>query len=388
MQHHRLVLLVTGLFLVTLAGCASDSTTSSSAPPSTSQIAQAQGEPRQPPSGATQEPGTVQPPSGTEPPPSSTAGEPGPAAQDEPPAGEVQERAVPGLAPGPGEVMPPTPPSITRPPSPGIAPLPGVAGPTPSPQRDPSGRLLEHLPPCGPTENISKVANAIEVRAKSLTTAVVFTPGLALTQPVTINVALGNYCPALNTQSYVTSTGNRFMHHDCEGDGKPRRGRVDITLTEPHPAGGAYSFIMPLGTVILDPLYDILIGDLQFKLLDNCDDVGDSEINLHWYFPDGKANAWTFHSSKGKTTYVNGFAWGRPEVSASANLLQPYATFIEYDVDPAGFVGPPNISLPSLPPLVPGKTQVVTWVRKAENQDCRAEYKYGISYQLHLYSNL
>src|SRR5262247_3985315 len=89
MRHHRSALLVTGLFLASLGVCAAESMLSTSEPPTTSQVAQAQGQPAQPPSGAVQEPGSAQPSPGTTSPP--TGGEPAPG---EPPVGEVQERAV------------------------------------------------------------------------------------------------------------------------------------------------------------------------------------------------------------------------------------------------------------------------------------------------------
>jgi hypothetical protein len=92
MQHHRSVFLVTGSLLLGLSGCAGDSMKTSSEPTPTSQIAQSPGETAQPPLGATQEFGTVQPSPGTMLP--STRSEPGSAVPSEPPAaGEVQERA-------------------------------------------------------------------------------------------------------------------------------------------------------------------------------------------------------------------------------------------------------------------------------------------------------
>lgn len=65
MRHHRaVVLLVTGSFLLSLASCAADSMKSSSETPSISPIAQAE------------------------------------EGKDQPPSGEIQERAVPRMAPG------------------------------------------------------------------------------------------------------------------------------------------------------------------------------------------------------------------------------------------------------------------------------------------------
>ena len=126
--------------------------------------------------------------------------------KEQPPSGEIQERALP------------------RP-----APLPGPSGPLPSAP-----------PPLypGPTQNITKVANAVQVKAKSLTIQVTVAPGLALTQPVTISIAFVGQSANRLTQPYVAATGNRFLYNDPEGNGQPRLAHVDMTLTEPKPGGG------------------------------------------------------------------------------------------------------------------------------------------------------
>ena len=359
MRHHRTVLVcVTSSFLLGLVACANGSRTSSPAPPPTSQTAQAPKITAQPPTGGKQEPGSGQPSPGTVPP--STEGELGPAVQGEPPVGEIQERGVP-LKPLPG---------TTAPPPAGMAP-----------------------PPCGaglPTENIAKVACAFQVKAKSLTILVVANPGPTPTQPVTISILLGGYAPKRITQTYVASTGNHFLNNDPEGDGKPRSARVDITLTEPNPAGGVYTYTIP-GSVMLDPLYDVNISPLDFTLFTPCDQLPgipvehDAEIRLNWTSPDHKHNEVKFNTRSGKNTTVSAFAWARPEVSASANLngnLDIY--FWEYDFrGPHSF--PPGYAPPSLVNLVPGVTrQVVTKLTEAFG-DCTASVQYNITYTLRFY---
>ena len=66
-QHQSVVLFVTGLLLLGLASCATDSMTSSSEPRPTSPIAQAKEEKDQPPSGEVQERGVIRPPGPTGP---------------------------------------------------------------------------------------------------------------------------------------------------------------------------------------------------------------------------------------------------------------------------------------------------------------------------------
>jgi hypothetical protein len=257
-------------------------------------------------------------------------------------------------------------PGLTPPRNAGMAPGPGIIG---------------------PTDNITKVANAIQVKAKSLTTLVVVAPGQAITQPVTIAITLGGYCPTVITQSYVVSTGNHFLYNDCEQDGKPRRGRMDITLTENNPAGGVYTFALPPGNVNLDPLYDVSITPLAFKLIDDCDTFGDSEVRLWWTTVDGQYYVFPVNMHAGQSVNVStNFAWNHAEVSASANLHMPKVGFFELDAfentDPYYKEPPSPIN------LVPGKTQTFNTTSKASGQDCRGSFLYTIRYTLRWYPYL
>jgi len=227
MRHYRsLLVLVTGSLILGLAGCAADSRTSSSAPPSTAQIAQAEQGKDLP--GATQEPRTVQPLPGTElATPPAAASEPAQTPQGEPLAGEIQERGV--IAPS----RPMAPPSrITQP-------------------------GLRYV---GPTDNITKVANAITTFTKGLTSLVRVAPSLALTQPVTMSIGFYSRCSG-NRVTQVYQIGNNsplnFFDQAAECDGKPREMDIDTELTEPKPGGGVYSYALPVSKVILDPLYEI-----------------------------------------------------------------------------------------------------------------------------------
>ena len=174
-------------------------------------------------------------------------------------------------------------------------PRTGGLGAAPSMCRAPASKVRRVGLPKGPRgvrstsappSNLTLVANAIELRDKSLTTLVTVAPGLALTQPVEISI--GYFSPmksARITQSYVAANGNRFLYNDLEGDGQPRLMRLDISLREPKPAVGFYTFAFSL-QANLDPLYDVAISPLLFTLLTDCDWFGDSEIKFHWYSPD------------------------------------------------------------------------------------------------------
>ncbi len=73
-----------------------------------------------------------------------------------------------------------------------------VAPPTTNPQKTPKAPTVT-VPTTGtptvkggwiaPTDNITKVANAIQIQAKSLNALISILPGLALSKPVTISIA-------------------------------------------------------------------------------------------------------------------------------------------------------------------------------------------------------
>jgi hypothetical protein len=265
-------------------------------------------------------------------------------------------------SPSTGTQIAAKPPEVTPPEPFGIAPPPGIVG---------------------PTDNITKVARAIQAQAKSLTTLVTVASGLALTQPVTIIIVLGGYCPTVITQSYVASTGNRFLHNDCEGDGKTRRGRVDLTLTEANPGGGSYIFSLPMN-IVLDPLYDIAISPVKFTLIDDCDPWFDSEVRIWWTSVE---NQYRVHGSDMRAghsvTISSDFMWSRAEVSATANLQPPRIGFFELDIfeKTSTLYQPP----PSNVNLVPGKTQTISTVIMEEDNQCRASIEYAIKYELRWY---
>ena len=257
----------------------------------------------------------------------------------------------------------------------------------------PSGTFQNIPPPryVGPTDNLTKVANAIEVRHKSLTTLVVVAPALALTQPVTISIALGGDCPTRITQTYVASIGNHFLYNDCEKDGKPRNGLVNITLTEPNPNGGVYDFPLPWN-VLLDPLYDVTTSWFQFTLLDTCNLVGDTEVDFYWYSPDKQEHKSTFHTAGGRETRITQFAWTRTEVSASANLGDPnhfyFRTVNTLDLGGGGPFGHgfSAVPTPTFSNLVPGKTQTFKGgITAANENNCPAYFQYTVTYTLRWY---
>jgi hypothetical protein len=280
-----------------------------------------------------------------------------------------------------GTLSPPSSPTLSAaaiaPPGPGGNP-PTVNAPPPSPY-------------VGPTSDITKVANAIQVKAKSLTMLVTVNPGLALSKPVTISIAIGGYRTTRLTQGYVAATGNHFLYNDPEGDGKPRRALVDITLTQAKNGGGTYTYTIP-GTVVLDPLYDVKIDPLTFTLLNDCAVVGNTTVLFGFFHPDATQYSQIqdrlFEITGGDPKQILEFAWSGTELSASANLHQPSFGFDSYGVEPAPHFLPQPADFPTIS-LVPGHTRTVTGnLTSTSDNWCTAYYQYQETYTLRFYPYL
>jgi len=236
----------------------------------------------------------------------------------------------------------------------------------------------------GPTPDLTAVANAISMKSKSLTIIVSVNAGLKLTAPVTISIG---YDGPRQTQSYVASTGNRFLYWDPEGDGKPRQRSVSINLSQPKPGGGLYTFDLPWWAD-LDPLYDVAIGPLQFQLLTSCALVGNSDIDLILGRPDKSIIEHKFSVSIiPSNETLKDFAWQGNEISASARFLQPAAVFYSRHCFLPGQCFQPSGGYSGIN-LVPGKSRNFSTVINEADGECTASIQYFISYTLRQYSDL
>lgn len=296
--------------------------------------------------------------------------------------------------------------SVPFTPSPG-APPPSVVIPprgmvTPNVQDKPPALALPEVrlgtaipfgqPYQAPTANLTLIANALKLKRKSLTTLVTVDPNLSVTQPVEISI--GYYSPAGNnriTQSYVRSSGNRFLYNDKEGDGKPRTMTISISLREQKP-GGSYETFAVNWQASLDPLYDVSIGPFAFDLISTCDAVGKSEISFGWFSPDAQRHKHRFSMHPSSRHMIPQFAWSGAEVSWSHPLYVPQAYFIDEDnvatdllsCVPEGGCGFTIHPSPSTH-LLTGTTTLVRGNLKADNDSCQAYYEYQLTKTLRWY---
>ena len=212
-------------------------------------------------------------------------------------------------------------------------------------------------------------------------------PNLPVTKPVEISISYSSPAGVQRiTQSYVRTTGNRFLYNDQEGDGKPRRMTLSITLSEPNPGGQAFTFSLNM-PVDLEPLYDVRISPLQFSLISKCDAVGNSEIWLYWQSPDQTILQHHFSARPGQALTLARFEWARAEISASQQLLRERVLGFE-DEDYVSLGQRFSTYIPGGPALIPGKTQKIKGNRKAENDSCQLYFEYTITYSLRFYPYL
>jgi hypothetical protein len=255
---------------------------------------------------------------------------------------------------------------------PGIPPAPGATQNAP-PDANPSA----------PTSNIHKVADALHLNFKSVTVVVTAPAALGVTNRLDISLRYSNQGQHV-TQPYNNSAGNRLVATLPEGDGSKRREQVTINLTELTADGSVKRYALE-STLNLEPLYDISLGHFHAYLYDDCDPVGDSEVNINWSSPDGKTRHTEVSMSAGDDVPVPNFAVTFPEVGQSANLELPAFLVWEQDLV-AGFHRYP----PGVTPLLPGsQTRTLDGVFTAENDNsCRVKLTYRITFTLRQYPNL
>lgn len=237
-----------------------------------------------------------------------------------------------------------------------------------------------------PTPSLTTVANSMALRVKSLSTTVSVPANLQLERPVEISVSY--YSPkrggGLTTQMY-SPAGNTFNWSDNEVDGQTRHVTIYVNLYERYPDGKFSYFNFNWGAY-LSPLYAVRVSPLEFRLLDDCDRWGKSDIDLFMLNPDKSRVVQSFKMRKGGYRLFNEFGWSRSEIGPTDGASLPYVEFGDSDLFTkinSGYVPPPQ------PVLVPGKSRPVRMTIKAlGGGNCRAQINYTMDYALRQYQNL
>ncbi len=251
----------------------------------------------------------------------------------------------------------------------------------------------------GPTADIATVANHLSYQAKSVTTVISAPAGLGLYRPVTISVGYGvTNADGINriTQDYNPATGTRLVFNFPAGDQLAHQQNIWVTLSQSTPRGGVYTWANEWAPTIT-PLYDVTLSPLTFQLLDDCEIVGNSNIELNWTNPTSSATA-DFSLGQFDSVTFPQFAGTWSQVSATSKLSQPGFQFTDtgswyshlIDWFPGTTFLPGSVSQTPVT-LVPGTTSTASMVLTTNSgnpQECHAQISFHETYTLDTYPNL
>jgi hypothetical protein len=266
------------------------------------------------------------------------------------------------------------------------APANGVRGPGIPPAPGASQNAPPNPNSNAPTANLKQVANNLQLRVRSVSAVVTLPAGLNLTHPVSVSILFGSQRV---TQPYNNAAGNRFPATFPANDGTQRREEVIISLAED--VGGDHALYAVRQYVDIEPLYDISVGPLSFTLIEDCDLVGDSEVNIRWFQP--KPGFDTDHAyrslSGGETVTIPNFAKTLPEVGASKVIYVPTVAFIEEDFNATDAYAPfPDRRTTTFLPGPNNRTVTATLQGQHTDDYCAARISFQITYALRQYPNL
>jgi hypothetical protein len=239
--------------------------------------------------------------------------------------------------------------------------------------------------PAAPTANLANLSRNMRVASQGVSAAVHFDPGLVSRgSSVAISVRWGNVA---QTSGYYNNTaGSRFAFNFPPNDGSRRWEVINVTMTErTGTTRRATAYTYTVGrSVPITGIWDVTLTPLKFTLLDDCDWIGDSEIDL--YFSQSAAyGTVSFDLSSGQSHYVSEFAKTWNEVGVSADLRVPVTSFSEQDPTGAWLGGGPTQTL-SDQRLLPGTTHHTSYVQNEATGQCRAQMDYDSIITIHTYN--
>lgn len=249
-----------------------------------------------------------------------------------------------------------------------------------------------------PTPSLTAIVNNMMMRSKSLSVTFVIAPNLPVTQPVDVRVeylsiVLGKASERTvsNTQRYDPKAGLVFLWNDSERGSPPRNVRINIWFSERSESGKVVNFGHSYHAT-LDPLYDVEIGALTYKLIENCDGGlggSNSETKISVGRPDGSRLEGYETLAAGQSRIYPQFSWVGKEISASRKLRNLDYVFFEDDCHslPSCLPYIPKLPIDPWTPLIPGKTEqprrVV--VKEFHGDKCTAEFSHHQVYTLRRY---
>jgi hypothetical protein len=235
----------------------------------------------------------------------------------------------------------------------------------------------------GPTPSLTKVANAFTVGIKSVSMLVKLPAGLNLTVPVKASILVNG---VWTIQDYVNSTGNHWFYNLDDKDAQVRTESVTVALQEITPGGQSFSFTWP---VRIEPLYDISIGSLHFRLLSDGDSVGASDCEIRWMSPEKVYEQHEVGLHAGESHTFDSFAREYSEVGVADDLLLPAPRWTEKDPGP-NYRPPVGWDGPILPGKLGPLGESIAWVSPDDGDgingsDCSGWFNFTVKITLRTY---
>lgn len=235
-------------------------------------------------------------------------------------------------------------------------------------------------PPCactGPTPGLTTLANAVRIRSQSVTTVVNVPGGLAVPNPTEISVSFGIGGQRI-TQNYDRAAGNRIRFDFPAGDGTARQETVAVSLLERAPGGArSFPYVRP---VPVEALYDVRISALQFRLIHDCDAVGNSEPEI--FFSDERGPRRVRLSLHGgEYATIDAFARSLTAVRVRDGLRAPAVGWDELDPPvPGTFHARPTHGIGPLLPAASRSNELTQF--EPDGDFCQGQFRYGTTVTL------
>ena len=242
-------------------------------------------------------------------------------------------------------------------------------------------------PYTAPTANLTRLANFLTFKHRSVTTQVSAPRHLNLTDPVSIKVQAGG----VTEQAYDNNNGNVIVQNVIENNGAIYDQDAVITLTETLPNHQTTTFAINWRPQI-EPLYNVDIGDLTWITASACTTGAKYlHINWHWRNADGSVDV----DSNGQHfigtgTFPIGYVASDTQlhqhytaVGQRDGLLRPQFAFTDADAGAA-------FSWPAAQSLVVGPKRGY-WselVPEANGESCKILIRYALTESIVTYPSL
>ena len=240
--------------------------------------------------------------------------------------------------------------------------------------------LVVGTDPVPPTPGLSTLYKAITVNSRSVSAVVRAPAGLPVTNVTEISVLFGD---RRISQDYDPAAGNIIAFDYPVGDGTRRSEMLTINLTE-HAPGGAVPFHF-YRVAAIEAQFEVVVSDLTFTLLNDCDLVGDSEPVVNIGDDRGSVDV-ELSMSADEVAHLHQMSRFVPVATVADGLVAPQVSFFEDDL--GGFHS--KSDPPTGPPLLPGASRTFHFDEEAGGHDefCNAQFDYTIGIDLLTFHSL